>query len=111
MGFCGVLLAPLPLVCSVEGIPECSSGGSSFIQIKSKVSMRRTICAHSLGWNVCKQLLPFPQFAMVGLFVWMSYPDLPRQAWHLPLLPSVLFPQAAQWNLVRCADSKPFTSV
>lgn len=38
-----------------------------------------TCCCHDLEWHVCKQLLPFPQFATMGAIVRMRYPDLPPQ--------------------------------
>lgn len=70
--------------------------------------LKSGVVPHILGWHLCKQLLPVPQFVMVVAFV---HADLLHQTWHLNVIVSTLFPQFAQWNLIRCANSKPFTSM
>lgn len=34
----------------------------------------------NLEWHVCKQILPSPQFAMMGIFVYIDYPASPGLA-------------------------------
>lgn len=82
---CGILLAIL-LVFLVVGVLKCSSAGTTFKQSKSQVSTEHRCCSHNLGWHVCKHLLPFQQFSMVGIFVWML--TKPSPALGLKLAPS-----------------------
>lgn len=63
-------------VFSVFGVPESFFWGITLVQSKFWVSPGCRHSAHSLGRNVCKTLLPFPQSATVRSFVQM----LPRAA-------------------------------
>lgn len=73
----------------------------------------RDVCATPTTWDAMSvsSCFLFSQFAMMGIFVWIGYPDPLYEAWHLLVLPSALSPQYAWWNFVHCANSKPFTSM
>lgn len=80
-------------------IPKCSSGSTIFMQ--SWIS--RGVGSIPTTWDgLCvSSCCLFPQSAMVGIFVWISYRDLPHQAWNLSIVVSAL------WNFVQWANSKP----
>lgn len=89
------------LVCSVLRIPKCSGSTWRYSFSGPGSHYPWGIDAVPITWNghVCKELFPFSQFAMVGIFVWIGYSDVPQQAWHLPVVSICTLPIFAQWNL------------
>lgn len=62
------------------GIPRAFFWRYHFYTVHVPAMQRCKCQCPSLGWHVCKQLLPSPQFAMMGIFVQIGYPDLSHQA-------------------------------
>lgn len=75
----------LAFVFLVVGIPKWSSGGTTFIQPKSWLSIRHRSHYHNLGWHVDKQFSPFLTVCHGESFCPDRLLRLPHQAWHLPV--------------------------
>lgn len=54
-----------------------SSGGTTFYTVQFQVFTGCRCHSHDLRWHLPKHLLPFPQFSMMVIFVWILTKTLP----------------------------------